>query len=112
MFEAWKARPEVAPLPAREFVRVHIDLSRTPGGRELHDRYPAAKNGGIPWFLIQDGQGKPLADSNGPSGNIGCPSSDAEISFFRELLHKVCRSLTEEESAVLKRSLEAARPKR
>jgi hypothetical protein len=112
VFEAWKARPEVAPLLAKEFVLLHVDTAKTPGGRDLHQKYPKAKGQGVPWFVIHDGDGKELADSNGPDGNIGCPNTDSEIEVFLGILKKVCSVLKADDLAVLKKSLVAHRDKK
>ena len=112
MFEAWKARPEVAPLLAKEFVLLHVDTSKTPGGAALHQKYLKAQNEGVPWFVIHDGDGKELADSNGPKGNIGCPNTDEEIDVFMGILKKVCATLKDEDLAALKKSLVAHREKK
>jgi hypothetical protein len=112
VFEAWKARPEVAPLLAKEFVLLHVDTSKTPGGRELHQKYPKAQGKGVPWFVIHDGDGAELADSNGPDGNIGCPNTDPEIEVFMKILKKVCSTLKDEDLATLKKSLVDHRDKK
>lgn len=112
MFEAWKARPEVAPLLAKEFILLHVDTSKTPGGGELHKKYPKAQSEGVPWFVIHDGGGAELADSNGPKGNIGCPNTDEEIDVFMGILKKVCSTLKDEDLAALKKSLVVHREKK
>jgi hypothetical protein len=112
LFEAWKARPEVAPLLAREFILLPIDTSKTPGGSALRRRYPKAQDQGVPWFVIHDGDAKELADSNGPKGNIGFPSTDEEIELFMGILKKVSSTLKEEDLALLKKSLLAQREKK
>src|SRR5262245_63262983 len=96
VFEAWRARPDVAPLLAREFVLLHVDTARTPGGRELHRKYPKARDQGVPWSVIHDGAGTELADSNGPEGNIGFPNTDPEIEAFLKILKKVCSTLKDD----------------
>ena len=112
MFEAWKARPEVAPLLAKEFVLLHVDTAKTPGGAALHEKYPKARNQGVPWFVIHDAEGKELADSNGPEGNIGCPNTDPEIEVFMGILKKVRSTLKDDDLAALKKSLVAQREKK
>ena len=112
MFEAWKARPEVAPLLAKEFILLHVDTSKTPGGAELHAKYPKAQKEGVPWFVIHDAAGAELADSNGPKGNIGCPNTDEEIDVFLGILKKVCSTLKEDDLAALKKSLVVHREKK
>lgn len=72
---------------------------------------PGSKNQGIPWFVILDAEGKPVIDSNGPKGNIGCPNSDEEIDAFLAILKKAATSLTDDDYAALKKSLLAYRKK-
>jgi hypothetical protein len=102
----------VSPLLAKEFVLLHVDTSKTPGGAALHRKYPNAQNEGVPWFVIHDGLGKELADSNGPKGNIGCPNTDEEIEGFLGILKKVCAVLNDDDLATLKKSLVAHRDKK
>ena len=83
-----------------------------PGGKELHASYPKAQTAGIPWFVILDGDGKELADSTGPKGNIGCPDTDEEIEVWTGILKKVRVSLTDEDLDALKRSRVADREER
>ena len=102
----------MAPLLAKEFILLHVDTARTPGGAELHAKYPKAQRGGVPWFVIHDGEGAEVADSNGPKGNIGCPNTDEEIDVFMGILKKVCTTLKDDDLAVLKKSLVAHREKK
>jgi len=99
-------------LLAKEFVLLHVYTAKTPGGAALHDKYPKARTQGVPWFVIHDAEGKELADSNGPDGNIGCPNTDPEIEVFMGILKKVCSALKDEDLAVLKKSLVAHRDKK
>ena len=80
-----------------------------PGATELHHSYPKSREQGIPWFVILDAEGKELADSNGPKGNIGCPNTDEEIGVFIDIARKVRVTLTDDDLALLKRSLVAHR---
>ncbi|MBI3857122.1 MAG: hypothetical protein HY293_15665 [Planctomycetes bacterium] len=89
-----------------------MDTAKTPGGRDLLQKYPKARNEGVPWFVIQDGEGAELADSNGPKGNIGCPNTDEEIEVFIGILKKVCPALKEEDLTTLKKSLVLHREKK
>jgi hypothetical protein len=66
----------------------------------------------VPWFVIHDGDGAELADSNGPDGNIGCPNTDPEIEVFLKILKKACSTLTDDDLATLKKSLVAQREKK
>jgi hypothetical protein len=102
----------VAPLLDKEFVLLHVDTSKTPGGGELHKKYPKAQREGVPWFVLHDGTGAELADSNGPKGNIGCPNTDEEIDVFMGILKKVCSTLKDDDLATLRKSLVVHRDKK
>lgn len=102
----------MAPILGKDVVNLYVDTSKVPGGKELHGSYPKAQNEGIPWFVILDGDGKELADSNGPKGNIGCPNTDEEIEVWTAILKKVRVSLTDEDLDALKRSRVADREER
>jgi len=52
-------------------------------------------SGGVPWMAILDSQGKPLVTSDGPFGNIGFPSRDAELTHFEAMLRTTSRKLTD-----------------
>ncbi len=49
---------------------------------------------GIPWFAITDADGKVLATSDGPLGNIGMPDTTEELRQLRETLSQVSQRLT------------------
>ena len=114
------ASPDVAPLIAKDFVYLKIDVERALGGKELHEKRiagAAAKDGtdpklssGIPWFVFLDAQGTLLADSNGPKGNIGFPAQPEEIDHFTKMLQQVAVHLTADDIATIQRSL-APKPK-
>ena len=112
MFEAWKVRPEVAPILAKDFVLAHIDSARCERSAVLQDTFPGSIGKGIPWFVFVDADGKALVDSNGPKGNIGCPNTDEEIEAFIGMLRKVRSALTDDDLAALKASLVRHREKK
>jgi len=60
---------------------------------------------GIPWFAITSAEGKILATSDGPMGNIGMPSSPEDIRHMREILDQTATRLTDEELDRLVKSL-------
>jgi len=105
------ARKDAEPL-LKEFIPVKIDTDRMTGGKEVLESYPRASKQGIPWFVFLEPDGKELADSNGPKGNIGCPITDEEIDTFLEILKKVAATLTAEDLAALRKSLVAHREKK
>lgn len=53
------------------------------GGEELMAELKKDRQGGMPWMVILDGDGKELAASNDAEGNnIGCPVKPSEIEHF------------------------------
>lgn len=110
--ENWMAQPEIATLLAKDFVDVKIDLDRMTGGKAVYAAELAAagcKETGIPWFVFSDADGKQLANSDGPEGSIGFPSSRDEIALFAKMLEKCKRNLTGAEVQALIASLDAIR---
>jgi hypothetical protein len=61
---------------------------------------------GIPWTAILDADGKVLATSDGPLGNIGFPSSGLGVKHFRKMLEASTQKMTNQEREALVRSLE------
>lgn len=77
-------RANVKAIFGAEFIDLKIDNTKTPKGRQLYLKY--AKNGdGVPWFAFLDGKNV-LATSVGPSGNVGCPMTHDEITYFVSIL--------------------------
>jgi hypothetical protein len=105
------AREDAAAL-YKEYVTVKIDTDRMIGGKEVLESYPRAKDQGIPWFVFLQPDGKELADSIGPKGNIGCPNSEEEIDAFLAIVKKIAVTLTADDLAALRTSLMAARAKK
>ena len=64
-----------------------------------------AQMAGVPWFVIAEPDGTILATSEGPLGNIGCPSDFEGIRHFREMLSCTAQRLTQEDIDELVRSL-------
>ncbi len=82
----WLATPRAAELLGRAFVERKIDVDRTLGGQELLARLRGSPQGGIPWFAFVAPDGRVLATSDGPKGNIGFPVTPAEIAWFGDML--------------------------
>ena len=89
----------------KEYVVVKIDIDRMTGGKDVLAAYPKSDKQGIPWFVFLQPDGKELADSMGPKGNVGCPNQDEEIDFFMETLKKIRVTLTDDDLAALRKSL-------
>ena len=94
-----------------EYVTVKIDTDRMIGGKDVLASYPKSEKQGIPWFVFLQPDGKELADSMGPKGNIGCPNADEEIEFFMETLKRIRVTLTDDDLAALRKSLFAQQKK-
>jgi thiol:disulfide interchange protein len=108
--EDWMARPEVASILAKDFVDIKIDQDRAPGGKEMLEKYSNGKSGGIPWYVLLDGNGKAIIDSNGDKGNIGYPGEDAEIAHFEKMLKAGAHKMTPQDITTLVKSLKDAKP--
>jgi hypothetical protein len=100
------ALKDVAPVLAREFVIVMLDFDRQPGAKEVEKRY-VEKDQGLPWFAFTDGDGKLLiASSDEPThGNVGHPFQPYEVEFYKTMLQKVKKHLTDAEIDALITSL-------
>jgi uncharacterized protein YyaL (SSP411 family) len=102
------ASKDVAAILAKEFVIVKLDWDRMPDAKDLV-KPSDGKNPGLPWFVFMDGDGKPLIDSIAPkTGNLGFPAKAEEYAYFKTMLDKVKRHLTDDDIAKLMASLEAA----
>jgi thioredoxin-related protein len=86
------AQPEVASLIGTDYLDVKIDVDRMDNGKEVLETY-CKKQGGIPWTVILDAQGKALTNSDGPKGNIGFPYEPEEIEHFVGMLKQTARKL-------------------
>ena len=53
-----------------------------------------SRDGGTPWFAIAEPDGKVLATSDGPLGNIGLPSSFEEKRHLKRMLDRTAKRLT------------------
>ncbi len=104
--EAWMARPDVAPLLAKDFVDLKVDTDRMTGGQELLNKFNP-KPGGIPWIIILNADGSKIIDSNGPNGNTGFPAADDEIAHFAKMLSTSAKNLTPDDQTRLVESLKS-----
>jgi thioredoxin-related protein len=70
---------------APRYVFAKIDQARMIHGDELRRRL-GSRDGGVPWFAFTDADGKSLATSDGPEGNIGFPAQPREIGHFLKMV--------------------------
>jgi thioredoxin-related protein len=87
------ARPDIASVLGPDFVDVKIDIDRMEHGKDVLATYRKKEEGGIPWFVVLDAQGKALATSDGPKGNIGYPAEPHEIEHFLAMLKQTARKM-------------------
>jgi hypothetical protein len=80
---------------SKDYVYLKLD-ERFEHGKEVVQRL-RPKQGGIPWMVILDADGRPLINSDGPKGNIGFPSSPVSIAHFEEMLRSTSRLLTDDD---------------
>ena len=66
---------------------------------------PINDGDGIPWFAITEPDGRVMAISRGPLGNIGFPASVEEIRHFRPMLERTNQRITTDEIDRLVNSL-------
>jgi hypothetical protein len=104
------ASPDVAAILAKAFVPLRLEADRMIGGKEILKRYQTGE-GGIPWFVFLDGDGKAVVTSDGPKGNVGFPAAPHEIAYFRTMLDRSRTVLTDADINALVASLEAANKK-
>ncbi len=104
------ASKEIAPILDKQFVNLKIDSDRMTGGQALLKKYQQ-KGGGGPGFVFLDKDGNAVVTSDGPKGNVGFPAQPYEIEHFKTMLDKVKRQLTDQDIAVLIKSLEEAAKK-
>jgi thioredoxin-related protein len=112
--EDWMAKPEIAAVLGKEFVDLKIDEDRMKGGKDMINAertLAGVPEGGIPWFVMLDGDGKQLCHSNGPKGNTGFPSAEEEIAHFVTMLKSSCKVLSAQEIEFLAKDLVAEREK-
>lgn len=59
------------------------------------------RQGGLPWMVILDGDGKELVTSNDADGNnIGCPALPNEIEHFVDMIQRSSDATKEELSEI------------
>lgn len=108
--EDWMAREQIGAALAKDFIDVKIDTDRMIGGAEALASQRGSERGGIPWFVLLDADGAPIATSDGPEGNVGFPVRPEEIAHFEAMLRKAAKNMTGEEiDAVVASLQESAR---
>ena len=97
---------EAAPILAKYYSVVTVDTEKNEGSERLARRLGSAEGiDGIPWFAVIDAQGKVLATSEGPKGNIGFPDTDVEVAHFFSVLHSTAKGITAVEIETIAKAL-------
>jgi hypothetical protein len=91
------------------YVFVEIDRDRFTHGEEVMLRYRKKDDRSIPWCAILDVEGKMLANSDGPDGNIGFPSEPKSTDHFIGMLRATAPRLTPAQLIELRQPLERKR---
>ena len=94
-------------LLRKDYVLLSLD-SRNKRGTEVIGKLRAGHDdGGIPWLVVLDAEGKEMVTSDGPKGNIGCPVQPEEIAWFRTMLDRTKKRLTTAELDSIQQANEA-----
>jgi hypothetical protein len=89
----------------KDYVIVKVMDGLDEHAAEVINDLPEREGDGIPWYAITEPDGKVLATSRGPLGNIGLPSSVEGLRHFRAMLDHTTRRLTGAEIDHLVKSL-------
>lgn len=84
------------PLLGQHLVHVKID-TRWKHSDEVTATFWGDEPRGLPWMAILDAEGKTLATSDGPDGNIGFPNSEAGIQHFAQMLRLTASRMSDAE---------------
>lgn len=92
--------PEAKPVLEKDFVACWVDTDRSVGGQALLDRLRGGGQGGIPWFVILEPDGKAVVDADDVlGGNLGCPHTEEEVEAWGATLRRARLRITDDEIA-------------
>ena len=117
MLEEFLGREKTAPIYDKGWVDVMIDVDRDTHGQAVNERLKGKRQGGLPWMVILDADGKEIVSSNAESKdgkNIGGPRADWECAWFGVMMDRSRGDkVTAEEIKIMTDDLEAySKPKR
>lgn len=101
---------DAAPVLAKYYSVISIDTEKNSGADELAKRLGSPKGsdgGGIPWFAVVDSQGKVVATSEGPKGNIGYPDTDIEVTHYMSVMKSTAAGITNGELETIAKTIKA-----
>jgi hypothetical protein len=93
------------PLIEKDYVWITVDERFTHATDVMKKLRPKAQ-GGIPWVVILDADGKPLINSDAPEGNIGNPSEPKEVEHFEKMLGTTAQHMSDAEIKILMADLQ------
>src|SRR5512144_2540513 len=97
----------VSSLMEKEFVTVKLDYDRGIGAKDIEQRF-IDKEQGLPWFAFVAPDGKAIVHSTRlKGGNIGHPNAPDEVEYFKTMLQKARKHLTDADIDALIASLVA-----
>jgi hypothetical protein len=92
-------------LLLKDYVIVKILEGVDERAKEVVGKLNPPRGAGIPWFAITEPDGTILATSDGPLGNMGCPSSPEDKKHLQKMLDRTARRLSPAERERLIESL-------
>ncbi|MGC2112768.1 MAG: thioredoxin family protein [Candidatus Korobacteraceae bacterium] len=96
-----------APILQSYYVRIPIDYERNDGAPALAKQLGAPAGDGLPLWAVVDAEGKPLANSNTPKGNIGFPGTPEEIAEFVAVVQSTAKGIAPAQLLVIQKTLQA-----
>ena len=81
----------------KDYVLLSLDSRNKRGTEVIAKLRTGHDDGGIPWLVVLDAEGKEIVTSDGPKGNVGCPVQPDEIAWFRTMLERSKKRLTSAE---------------
>lgn len=120
LFDRFLADPAAAAILNREFRVVHMRaLERTAqqkalqldGADDVFNRFAKTPAQGLPFFVVLDGAGDPLATSVSPldGRNIGFPTGKGDLDVFEKIIARAAPGITRGEIAVLRAAAQRQR---
>jgi len=90
VLEEFLGRPKTAPIYQQGWVDLMIDVDRDTNGKALNERLKGSRNGGLPWMIVLDTEGKEIVTSNAEpkGGNIGGPVQPEECAWFGVMMER------------------------
>jgi thioredoxin-related protein len=105
------AQKDIARILQADIIDLKIDVDRMTNGKDVAKRLRTDEKGGLPWMVLLDAEGKALATSDGPKGNIGYPAEPEEIAHFLAMLKKAGHRITADQIGRIEKALKDAAAK-